>query len=147
MSRNSRKSAALILAIGTPLLFGAPPASAAPATVQNLTYCQDFQDSTFCAREHIESSRIDAPNGRAMVQLQHRGVYTMTWTDGTTQSETVSLHFQFVFEPGDPGEIFEEHSHIRDTVTFASGETCLFAAHFVVTRSEVRVQSQTVTCG
>lgn len=142
MSRNSRKFAALILAIGTPLLFGAPPASAA-ATVQNVSYCQDFQDSTFCAREHIESTFTDTPNGRTIIQEQYRGVYTLTWTDGTTEERIVSLHFQFVFEPG---EILEENSHIRETQTFASGETCLYAAHYVVTRSEIRVQSQTVTC-
>jgi hypothetical protein len=144
MSRISRKFAALILAIGTFLLFGAPPASAAPATIYNFSYCQDQGDYTFCAYERFESTRTDTPNGRVIIQLQGRAVYTSTWTDGTTESMTVSLHTQFVFEPG---EILEENSHLRENVTFRSGETCLYAAHYVVTGSEIRVQSQTVTCG
>lgn len=143
MSRNSRKFAALILAIGTFLLFGAPPASAAPATVHSSSYCQDQGDSTFCADEHFESTRTDTPTGLVVIQVQYRGVYTLTWTDGTTEKLTVSAHDQYVFMPG---EILEENAHARETLAFGSGETCVYATHYVVTGSEVRVQSQTVTC-
>lgn len=143
MSRNSRKFATLILAIGTFLLFGAPPTSAAPATIYNFSYCQDQGDYTFCAYERFELTRTDTPNGRVIIEVQGRNVYTSTWTDGSIEKLTISAHTQFVFEPG---EILEENSHTRENLTFRSGETCLYAAQYVVTGSEIRVQSQTLTC-
>lgn len=143
MPRNSRKLAALVLAIGTLLLLGAPPASAA-ATVYNNSYCQELETFTFCAHEHFEENRVETPSGRLIVQFQARNAYTVAYTDGTTEKAVSTGHVQYMFEPG---EMVRYSYHVTDTLTFrGTGETCVYEADYVFAGGEMRVDSNTVTC-
>lgn len=143
MFKNSRKFPAVVLAIGTFLLLGTPPASAA-ATIHDLSYCQEFDAFTFCADEHFEENRVETPDGRLIVQFQTRNVYTVAYTDGTTEKAVSSGHVQYMFEPG---EMVKYSYNNTETLTFrGTGEVCVYDADYVFAGGEVRAEGNTVTC-